>query len=183
MSLNKWSFIMKKILAILAIFVTLTMVTNAQKIKLSVGPEIAIPLGTFGDAANLGIGATVRAEYTAAPNINLMFTTGYVSWGGKDIDLGFFGTIKTDYSNIPLLAGAKYYLNPSVYGMAELGLNMFSVSVGGASTSETKFGGSVGAGYETALTPTLSLDINAKYAFVADDLNHIGARVGLKFGL
>lgn len=174
---------MKKVLVVLFALMCVVGTANAQQIKLSVGPEVALPMGTFGDLANIGFGGTLRAEYPVAPNMNLMLTAGYLMWGGKDI-LG----VKTDYSAIPILAGAKYFFAPGIYGMAEVGLHMFSTTLkhplfGEVSGSSSEFGGSAGIGYEAALSPTVGLDLNAKYAFVASDLSYIAARVGVKFGL
>lgn len=181
---------MKKVLVVLFALMCVVGTANAQQIKLSVGPEVALPMGAFGDAANIGFGGTVRAEYPVAPNMNLMLTAGYLMWGGKEFDFGFF-KVTTDYSAIPILAGAKYFFAPGIYGMAEAGIHMFTFKAettgglfaGSSSTSESKFGGGVGVGYEAALSPTVGLDLNAKYAFVSGDLSYIGARVGVKFGL
>lgn len=183
---------MKKTLIILfALFIAVTV--NAQNINLSVGGELAMPMGTFGDAAGIGFGGTVRGEYPINDQLVGIADVGYLMWGGQEIDLGI-GKISTDYSAIPIQVGAKYYFDKGFYALAQVGLHMFtfdatstitifgSTSTSSASTSESKFGAGVGAGYELPLGGG-ALDINVKYQLVSGDLSYLGARVAYKFSL
>lgn len=184
---------MKKTLIVLfALFIAVTV--NAQNINLSIGGELALPMGTFGDAAGIGFGGTVRGEYPLSDNLVGIADVGYLMWGGETIDLGGLGEITTDYSAIPIQVGAKYYFDKSFYGLAQVGLHMFTfdaeskISIYGtpttssSSTGESKFGAGVGAGYELPLGGG-ALDINVKYQLVSDELSYLGARVAYKFSL
>jgi hypothetical protein len=185
---------MKKTLIVLfALFIAVS-VTNAQKINLSVGGELAMPMGTFGDAAGIGFGGTVRGEYPINDQIVGIADVGYLMWGGETIDLGGLGEITTDYSAIPIQVGAKYYFDKGFYGLAQVGLHMFTFDAtskitflgtpteSSSSVSESKFGVGVGAGYELPLGGG-ALDINVKYQLVSDELSYLGARVAYKFSL
>jgi opacity protein-like surface antigen len=155
------------------------------------GLEVALPIGDWSDAASTGIGGTARFEYQFAPKIVGMFTAGYISFGGQE-----FGGVDWSYSAIPFLPGVKYFFQPGLYGMAELGLHFLSVefdspsfnvggvSFGGGSTSDTQteFTLALGAGYETQISDNLYLDANVKFAIVSD-ANYLGARVGVKMPL
>lgn len=184
---------MKK--SLIVIFALLFAVTvNAQNINLSVGGELAMPMGAFGDAAGIGFGGTVRGEYPINDQLVGIADVGYLMWGGETIDLGSFGKITTDYSAIPIQVGAKYYFDKGFYALAQVGLHMFtfdatskitffgSTTESSTSTSESKFGAGVGAGYELPLGGG-ALDINVKYQLVSDDLSYLGARVAYKFSL
>lgn len=183
---------MKKFLIVL--FVLLFALTvNAQNINLSVGGELAMPMGTFSDAAGIGFGGTVRGEYPINDQLVGIADVGYLMWGGETIDLGI-GEITTDYSAIPIQVGAKYYFDKGFYALAQVGLHMFTfdatskITIFGSttessfSTSESKFGAGFGAGYELPLGGG-ALDINVKYQLVSDDLSYLGARVAYKFSL
>lgn len=182
----------KSLIVLFALFIAVSV--NAQNINLSVGGELSMPMGTFGDAAGIGFGGTVRGEYPINDQIVGIADVGYLMWGGETIDLGGLGEITTDYSAIPILVGAKYYFDKGFYAIAQVGLHMFtfeatskitflgSTTESSASVSESKFGAGVGAGYELPLGGG-ALDINVKYQMVADDLSYLGARVAYKFSL
>jgi len=51
----------KSLIVLFALFIAVSV--NAQNINLSVGGELSMPMGTFGDAAGIGFGGTVRGEY------------------------------------------------------------------------------------------------------------------------
>lgn len=183
----------KALLFVLVLFLAVT-TSNAQKFSLSVGPEVALPMGDFGDFAGTGFGGTVRFEYPFNNQLVGIVDAGYLMWGGEEFDLGGFGKVTTDYSAIPILAGVKYYFGPNFYALAQAGIHMFtfdaeseisflgSTTKTSSSASESKFGAGAGIGYELALG-SMMLDLNAKYQMVADDLSYVGVRAGLKFGL
>ncbi len=186
---------MKKILAVLVAVVLFVGFSNAQtKMYLGVGGEIALPMGDFGDYADMGFGGTATFEMSFMPKLNGYAKVGYLMWGGKEYSAGTY-KITTDYSAIPILVGAKYFFAPGFYGLVETGLHMFTFSaesqytIGGTTVtsssdvSESKFGFGVGAGYELPIGTKAMLDLSAKYQMVADDLSYVGARVGVKFGL
>jgi opacity protein-like surface antigen len=184
---------MKKVLFVLILSFFFISSINAQQGKMHIGAglELALPIGDWSDAASTGIGGTARFEYQFAPKIVGMLTAGYISFGGQE-----FGGIDWSYSAIPFLPGVKYFFQPGLYGMAELGLHFFSVefdsptfniggvSYGGGSTSDTQteFTLALGAGYETQISDNLYLDANVKFAIVSD-ANYLGARVGVKMPL
>ena len=97
--------------------------------RFSVGLEIALPSGTFGDAAGTGFGASLRYEMPMGDNLGLTGTAGYITYGKKTIDLGGGDTWSYTYSFIPILVGAKYYFTEQqsgFYGMFQLGVTMLS---------------------------------------------------------
>ncbi|MBN1302152.1 MAG: outer membrane beta-barrel protein [Melioribacteraceae bacterium] len=176
---------MKKIFPALMFLFFVSITTNAQKISLSAGPIVALPMGDFGDIAGTGFGGSVRGEYPLNEKLVAIAELGYITWGEKE-DLGF----KYSYSNIPVLVGAKYFFTKNVYGIAQTGLNLFSWEfeadlgwLGKVSESESssEFGIGAGAGYEFKVG-NLVLDVNAIYQLISD-LNYLGIRAGVKFKL
>lgn len=177
---------MKKVLVVL--FVLVGIVSAQKNITFSAGGNLALPMGSFGDAVGVGFGATVGAEMPVADKIIGTATLGYLMWGGKDINLGI-GKITTDFSSIPILVGAKYYFNKGLYGHGQLGLHMFSstakstvtffgsTTTAEASASSTDFTIGVGGGYEMG-----NLDLSVAY-YLISDANYLGARVAYRFKL
>lgn len=181
---------MKK-LAVL--FVTMLFVAGSafaqENIKVGVGANLALPMGTFGDWAKMGFGGQAQGEmgisgYTGTASV------GYMTFGAKEIGVPGFATSKTTLSVIPVLVGGKYSFMPGVYGQVAVGLNFVSLDVESSttlfgrtvnvsgSTSETKFGYALGVGYEMQM-----IDIAVKYQALASDANMLGLSVMYKFGL
>jgi hypothetical protein len=185
---------MKKVFIVLFALVMISGMGYAQGLSLSVGAGVNAPMGDFGDAADVGFGADARLQYQIGPMAQLYASLGYFMWGGVDITTSV-GSVSTDYKNIPIMVGGKISTPAGIYGLIELGMNMFSWSgettttIFGTTTtveyddSEAKFGGGVGGGYCMPLSPSVTLDVSAKYNWVQDDLSNILGRVGVVVGL
>jgi hypothetical protein len=163
---------------------------QAGKINFGVGADVVLPIGSFSDAYNIGIGGTVRGQYMINDMISLMATSGFISFGGKDV-----GGFKFDSgSMIPILVGGKYYFpgssNMKFYGAADLGLSIFKVSTPTVTTILGTFGGSASSteftfqphvGMEMPLgSGNTKLDIAARFQVVSGG-NGLGLRIGLLF--
>ncbi len=180
---------MKKLLVVFTIVAAaLVFSTNSAfaqgEMSASIGPEISIPMGTWGDAVGFGYGGSGRFDYSLSPNLGLMGTVGYILWGEKDQG----GVVKTKGNALKIMAGAKYYFSPGptkFYGSVELGI--YSASITATTTflgrtyegtaSESKFVIAPGVGVELG-----SLDLSAFYA-INGDIGNIGVRVAYAFGL
>jgi len=169
----------------LVLLVAFTNVNAQSKFTLNVGPELALPMGSFGDVAGFGFGGSVGGELGLAENIKGFATVGYLMFGGKELFPGF----ETKYSGIPILVGAKYYIGKGgFYTLAETGfhlwsydvpsINIFTGNVTTSSQSSTEFSYGVGAGYEFG-----AFDVNAKYIGAGSGISYIGVRVAYNFAL
>jgi hypothetical protein len=187
---HRWSKIMKSLLVTLLIAVSLVGFTSAQpKMSIGAGAVVALPMGTFGDIAGTGFGATGAFEISFMPQLVGIGQIGYISWGGKD-----FGEFSYGYSAVPLLFGVKYYFTPTVpfYGTASLGFHFLNANaefkgIGGfgafsASGSSTEFTFVLGAGYEVPVSPKVSLDFTGTFNIISD-ANYVGIRAGAKYTL
>ncbi|MBT1701863.1 outer membrane beta-barrel protein [Chryseosolibacter indicus] len=162
---------MKKVLLSIIAVVAITSASFAQG-RASLGLELNLPMGDFGDVVGLGIGGTVRYEGKINENLNWLGTAGYVSFLEKD-DSGFTASI------IPIQGGVKYYFNESFngfYGGAELGAHIVSAKFGDESDSETKFGFAPSVGYHLG-----NIDISARYQIISD-ADFVGFRLAYVFG-
>lgn len=176
----------------LSVFFILTIISTfafAQegKMTLGFGGELSLPSGDFGDVAGTGFGGTANFLYHVSDQLAISGTAGYIMWGGKSLDLGFWGKWEYSYSAIPILAGGRYYFSTGdsrLYGSAEVGLYMFSftLKVPGRETteSESEFVIAPGIGYEMKIGDKLNLDLMGKYIIISD-MNNIGVRVGINY--
>jgi len=124
----------------------------AQNGRFSIGGELALPSGTYGDAAGTGFGGSLRYEYPMGSNLGLMLTAGYLMYGTKTAESGVAGfSYKYEYSQsmIPILAGLKYYFTEQqegFYGMVQLGMSLMtsktttSFTIGSTTTSSEDTG-------------------------------------------
>lgn len=158
--------------------------TKAQG-RFSGGLELGLPVGSFGDIANIGIGASGRYEAPIQDKLNWTGTVGFLSFGGKSVSGFSYGSSTI----IPIQGGIKYYLQESFNGFyvgGELGFSIASFStpsvvvfgqtISGGSVSSTKFSFAPGAGYHVG-----NLDFSARFQIVSD-LNYFNIRAAYVFG-
>ncbi|HYG17486.1 MAG TPA: outer membrane beta-barrel protein [Ohtaekwangia sp.] len=167
---------LKTILLVAFALVTLSATSSLAQGRFSVGPELALPMGDFGDVSGVGFGASVRYEGAINENLNWMGTVGFLTFSEKD-DFG------VKISQIPIQAGIKYYFTESYSGFyagAELGFHIVKAKVDvfgeSMSTSETEFGFAPQVGYHLA-----NIDIALRYQIVSD-ADYVGVRLAYVFG-
>jgi hypothetical protein len=172
---------MKKLLFTVLVLFLFIGVINAQEGKMHAGGQVGIslPMGDFGDGANMGFGFLGNFFYGINANIDLTGSIGYISWG-SDAD-------GASFSNVPIVAGARYYFQKSQftpYGVAEIGINNLSFSYessffGDYSVTSTEIGLGLGGGFLYSLG-NMDLDVNAKINIISD-ANHLTLFAGLRF--
>lgn len=194
---------MKKIASLsLVVVLALLMVGTASaqsKMSVSVGPDVLIPIGTFGDAYSIGFGGTARGQYDVMPNLGVGLTVGYFTFSYKgDVPAG---VSKPSFSGVPVRVFGKYYFMPAgkqltVYGIMELGFFFSSVTVpsvsipgfgtvGGGSASSTDFSYAPGVGVELP-AGSLKLDFSVRYDGIAtsgSSTGNLGVRAAVNFAI
>lgn len=180
---------MKKLFSIVVLLVFAFSLNNTMaqgKNHLGIGLNLALPMGAFGDAAGMGFGGTISYEMDFTPNITGIASAGYLKFGGKD-----FGFFSYDYSDIPIMAGIKYYFTPATpfYGIAQIGFQIFNANASysgpygfDVSGSSTEFAFSIGAGYEIPVGLNGAVDLTGTFNLISD-LNYIGIRAAYRFGI
>lgn len=180
---------MKKLLSVLVILAFSFAMNNtfAQgKNYLGIGANLAIPMGSFGDAAGMGFGGSASFEMSFTPNITGIVTAGYLKFSGKD-----FGFFSYDYDAIPIMAGIKYYFTPATpfYAIGQIGFQIFNANATysgpfgfDVSGSSTEFGLGLGVGYEVPVGMSGAIDLTGMFNIVSD-LNYVGIRAAYRFGI
>jgi outer membrane protein W len=163
----------------------------AQSNQLSLGLDLALPLGDFGDAYSLGIGPAVGFELPVGDKLGI---TAQVSYQILMVDSDLSDFIKSA-SMVPIQAGLKYYFmdqQEGFYGHGMVGVHMqsvttedfsfFGITVPGETTSSTNLSWGIGVGYQLE-----KLDIGLRFNSIMPDSdapdgvnpsNYIGLRVG-----
>ena len=115
----------------------------------------------------------------------------------KIFNEGYF-TASYGYSDIPILAGIKYYFTPGMpfYAIGQIGLHIFNANYSASSTypgytydfsgssgSSTEFGLGLGAGYEIPVGMSGAVDVSGMIHIVSSSLTHIGVRAAYRFGI
>ena len=140
---------MKKFSLIFCVLLTTSLISFAQKgnNQISLGPEVGIPMGTFGDAYSVGFGGTVKGLLGVGQSGQLTFTLGYLYFKGKS------GTSSNGYSYanqtfniVPYLIGYRHNIK-AFYIEPQLGFASYTTKVIGEKISETRFTYALGAGY------------------------------------
>jgi hypothetical protein len=140
--------------------------------KIGVGGDAMffLPVGDLADATGPGIGILGRFGYRVIPALEVTGRIGYIFGLSKEN-----GAIKTSISNIPIWAGARYFImNPAagLWAGGELGVNLLQFSSEGSvlgaslssSSSETRFGFNLAAGY--VISEDLPIDIRAQFSYL-----------------
>lgn len=143
--------------------------------QFSIGLDLGLPMGTFGDFHGIGFGASGRYDGAINDNLSWSAGVGYISFSGKDYTFSGVTIPGTSFAMIPIQGGVKYYFtesNAGFYGAADIGIWLAASS--GSSGSE--FGFSPGVGYRTG-----NFDIAAKYNAVGD-VSSLGFRIGYFLG-
>ena len=164
---------------------------NAQSPQVSLGVDLALPLGDFGEAYSLGVGPAAGFEFPVGDNIGL---TAQLSYQFLTVDSELKDLVKSS-SMLPAQVGVKYYFmdqQEAFYGHAQLGIHSNSVTtedqeftflgqtttIEGETTSSTNFSWAIGAGYQLE-----KLDIGLRYNSISPDSDIEGAEASSYIGL
>lgn len=142
---------------------------------------LSLPMGDFGDFANLGIGGGLGLKVPHSPNLDFRGEVSYIYFSTEDVP-----NADVSYSMIPILALAQYNMDSSsAYLLGGLGFVIGRSSFESTATafegftgsdSETDLGLVVGAG--TNLSPTMTIE--GRFNAVSD-ANSVSAHLGWWF--
>ena len=92
---------------------------TGKRFKVSLGLDVAMPLGTLNNAYSIGGGLSLRFLYKITPAFGATFTTGFDVFPPKNINNLNAGSKAT--LNIPLKIGGRYKFSNKFYGIMEVG--------------------------------------------------------------
>lgn len=164
----------------------ITTLTNAQQglHAVNVGVDFGLPIGDFGKAYGIGLGATGKAMYAITDQSDITGTLGYLRFGMKEDSNFMSGSM----SMIPIMFGYKHRFG-EWYGEPQLGLHILKSNVkvkdslgwglsgirGSTSTTKVSFG--LGGGYMFS-----EWDLGFRFQII-DNMNFLGIRLAYNFSL
>ncbi len=139
---------MKRIILSLTLLLAICLVGHAQKgnNQVNIGPEVDLPVGTFGDAYKAGFGVTAKGLYGVGKSGQITFTTGFQSLKGKSGTVDGYSYSGQTISIIPYLAGYRQNFK-SLYVEPQLGFATYKTKVPDFHFSETRLTYGIGVGY------------------------------------
>ena len=182
---------MKKInLIILALILTVSMISAQSKLGIEVGGAYLAPTGDFSDVYKAGFGGMAALTYDATDHLQLSFNTGYAQFSFNNDKFNqllndFFSGYSSKSFNvnvdskltiIPVMIGGKYFFTTAEfrpYLAADLGLHIVSVSASkvqvegqtidaAVSQSKAATAWGLGVGFFYKVAPKVNIDVNAK---------------------
>ncbi len=154
------------LLAITALQIQAQKKNSDSKIGFNVGAELALATGNLNTTYSIGLGATANLEYMVDEKITAYVNSGILQYVGRKIA----GTnLKARNTAVfPILGGVKYNFASNFYGVAAVGVSVFS----GAGQS-SKFTYLPGLGFKA----NDKFDILLKYTGYANAGGAFGVRV------
>lgn len=146
--------------------------------RVSIGPDIGFPSGSYGNLFSIGLGGSAKIEAPITKHLYAAVSAGYTEFISKNRINGE-KVVRSNRSYIPLKAGAKYYFGQSVYVEGQLG-----VSVGAQKYAGTSFAWSPGLGLILSLSEKHAIDISIrseKWEREGGDINQGGLRIAYQF--
>jgi hypothetical protein len=192
---------MKKIIVLITFILFSTISHSQNRISVGLGYDVAIPSGNFSDIAKTGHNWTVFADYPISPQFSVQLLTGYKIFAIDAEPIAYQGNVITfDLKTIPVKGAVKYFINPDLFLVGEIGVDFtklsasFQAAYGDPTNQSTDFiakftmGGGIGTSFE--LSEMSSINITSKYVFVdggdlSIDFSHflIGAGLVVHFDL
>jgi hypothetical protein len=187
---------MKKTLFILLISTLVYASASAQSPRFSLGAELAIPTGDFGDAVGVGYGLSLRYEGPIADQLAITADLGYLFFTGKDITFADTGGVnitqegETTYL-VPIQLGLKYYFmdqqdgfyaqllaGAHLYESQSIVINSNGIDVNKESKAAFSYAPAIGYHFGAA-------DLGLRYQLVSTTGNtssYLGFRIAYVFG-
>ena len=158
-----------------------------QEFRLSVGPEVGLPIGSLKDSYNWSLGGSVQADIPIVQNLYVTVNAGYNNifikdefkqQGGKNMQL------------IPVKAGLKYFpVGDIFYVQGEAGVSFLANKSDLQADKSTAFVYAPQIGALLKLAPKNYLDIGFRWESTStfydggSYANFLGLRVAYSFGL
>ncbi len=164
--------------------------SSYSQFKISIQPGVQVPIGDFANTAEIGLGGGATVEYIQTQkkgvDWSITGTAGYNYFSAnKDLPEGE----DYSYSDIPVLAGLRYYLGKSdfrAYIGAELGFHLMTVKHNDTEVGKSYFGFAPVVGFKFYFARNMDLDINVKLNSISSEgssISFTGFNFGVQFPL
>jgi hypothetical protein len=155
-------------LFVLAVSVNAKSKASEKSLKIGIGAMAGLPMGDMSKAADLAYGADLQAEYAVNSKGAFILSVGYLDFVRK--------TGYTGKGVIPILAGAKFNISEKLYGSAQAGISLSTVSGAGSA-----FTYAPGIGYKVSDKFDLLLKYQSMSLKGGGSISVLGLRAGISF--
>ncbi|WP_040627702.1 hypothetical protein [Mucilaginibacter paludis] len=161
--------------------------TTNSGVRLSVGVDAGIPVGSFNDTHSWTLGGSVQADLPVAKQLFVTVNAGYDNYFGKSISNTSLNY--TDIKLIPVKAGLKYFLVENLYVQGEAGASFLTNKKDLGATKSTLFayapqvGVLFPVGGKSFIDAGIRFEGNSALVDNGKSLNLIGLRLAYAFGL
>jgi hypothetical protein len=166
---------------------TTTSTTTGSGIRLSVGPDAGVPVGSLKDNYNWALGGSIEAEFPIVKNqVYVTVNSGYLDFFSKN-DNGFSNT--NNLGLIPAKAGLKFFLIQGLYIQGEAGASFLTNKSDVGATKSTAFVYAPSVGYliplggKNYLDAGVRFESNTKFTDDGNTNNFFALRAAYSFGL
>ncbi|MBE9583986.1 hypothetical protein IM792_05955 [Mucilaginibacter sp. JRF] len=160
--------------------------TTGSGIRLSVGPDFGLPVGSFHDSFNWSLGGSVQAEFPILKEqLYVTVNGGFQNYFAKEIN----GVTGEDLQLIPAKAGLKYFPVSNFYVQGEAGAAFLTnkSDVGATKSAAFVYAPQVGylfnVGGNNYLDAGVRFEGNSKFTDNGKSNNLFALRVAYTFGL
>jgi len=162
-----------------------TSTTTNSGIKLSIGVDAGIPVGSFNNGYNFNLGGSVQAEIPVVKQLFVTVNAGYDNIFSKTINSYSGPNIQL----IPVKAGLKFFPIQNFYIQGEAGAAFVANKSDLGASKSTLFAYAPQVGVQFPVSPKSFIDAgirfesNSPLVTNGDNLNFIGLRLAYGFGL
>jgi hypothetical protein len=163
-----------------------TSTTTGSGIRLSIGPDAGLPIGSFKDKYDWSIGGSIQADFPIIKDqLFITVNGGYQNFFAKDIN----GIKGQNLELIPAKAGLKYFIIPNFYVQGEAGASFLAnkSEVGATKSATFVYAPQVGylfnLGGKNYLDAGVRYEGNTKFTDAGSSNGFLALRVAYSFGI
>jgi hypothetical protein len=159
--------------------------TTNSGVKLSIGVDAGIPVGSFNDYYNWNLGGSVQADIPVVKQLFVTVNAGYDNFFGKTVN----NVSLTNIQLIPVKAGLKYFPIENFYIQGEAGASFVANKSNLGASNSTLFAYAPQVGVQFPISGKSFIDAGVRFegnSALVDNgksLNFIGLRLAYGFGL
>ena len=164
-----------------------TTTTAANGVRLSIGVESGIPVGTLSDTHNWNLGGSIQADFPVATGLDVTANAGFNNFFGKDYKIFPVDVKYNNINLIPVKLGLKYFPAENFYLQGEAGASFIANKNKSGATESTAFtyapqiGVQFPVGNKNYIDAGIRFESNTKFYTNGNNNNFFGIRVAYAF--
>lgn len=166
---------------------TTTTARTSNAVRLSIGPDAGIPVGSLSDTYNWNLGGSIQADIPVATGLFVTANAGFNNFFGKTYNAGLISVKAPDINLIPVKVGLKYFPVENFYLQGEAGASFIANKNKTGATESTAFtyapqiGVLFPVGNKNYIDAGIRFESNTKFYTNGSSNNFFGIRVAYAF--